>query len=86
MTTTLNHIPNILAALQAGRLADAEQLCHMALLESPHDADVLLLLAISLHHQQRLDEAIAIHSRLTGLLPESGLHWGNYATALREAG
>lgn len=86
MMTTLNHIPNIVAELQAGRLASAERLCRAALLESPHDADVLLLLAISLHHQHRLDEAIAIHARLAGLLPDSALHWGNYATALREAG
>lgn len=86
MMTTLNLIPNIVAELQAGRLAHAEQLCHTALLESPHDADVLLLLAISLHHQHRLDEAIVIHARLTGMLPDSALHWGNYATALRESG
>ncbi len=65
---------------------DAERLCHAALKLFPHDADVLFLLALSLQQQQRSGEALDIHARLVELCPDSGLHWGNYATALRDAG
>ena len=73
-------------ALGAGLLPKAEQLCREQLLMRPHDEDVLLLLAVSLHLQHRLGEAIAVYARLTEMSPASGVHWGNYATALRESG
>src|SRR5699024_5387478 len=57
---------------------------------SPHSASSALSLpdalpiSVSLHWQQRLDEAVPIYAQLTELQPRSALHWSNYATALRE--
>ncbi|OOG60312.1 sulfotransferase [Rhodanobacter sp. C03] len=76
----------ITAALSAGLLPRAEQLSREQLLMRPHDEDVLLLLAISLHLQHKLAEAIEVYARLTDMSPDSGVYWGNYATALRESG
>lgn len=86
MNTTLNEIPDIVAALQAGRAVDAERLCRDSLQRIPDDTDTLLLLALALGAQRRQEEAVAVHAKLTELLPGSALHWGNYATVLREAG
>lgn len=61
-------------------------MCREQISMHPHDENLLLLLAISLHRQGRLPEAIGNYRRLTELFPTSGLHWGNYATALRESG
>lgn len=72
------------AALSNGDPGTAERLCRDVLREQPHDVDALLLLAISLHAQKRLDEAVTVYAQLTRLQPESGMHWANYATALRE--
>lgn len=73
-------------ALNAGRLAEAERLSRAGLDEQPDDGNLQLLLAISLHLQKKLDAAIPIYAELTRRYPQSGLHWGNYATALRESG
>jgi Flp pilus assembly protein TadD len=76
----------ISAAIKSGELAAAEGMCREHLLSQPDDEDLLLLLAISLHLQKRVAEAIAAFARLTELFPDNGVHWGNYATALREGG
>jgi Tfp pilus assembly protein PilF len=76
----------VLTALQQGRPAEAESLCRAALRGHPDDADLLFLLALALHQQHRVDEAVELYARLTVMLPESSVHWGNYATALRDAG
>ena len=76
----------IAATLSAGFTRNAEQLCREQLLGAPRDENLLLLLAISLHQQDKLQDALAVYARLTELCPSSGIHWGNYATALREAG
>lgn len=79
-------LPDILSALQAGEPAVAERLGRQILERQPHDADVQLLLALSLQQQGRGPEALELYAGLARQFPDSGLHWGNYATALREAG
>lgn len=76
----------VLAALQQGRPVDAESLCRAALASRPDDTDLLFLLALALHQQHRVDEALEPYARLTAMVPQSSVHWGNYATALRDAG
>ena len=44
------------------------------------------LLALSLHFQGRLAEALAAYARLTELQPECSAYWCNYGTALLESG
>ena len=86
MTMNTQSHQDIMAALQAADPAKAERLSRHTLQQQPQDADLLLLLAISLHQQQKMTEAVEIYARLARLFPQSGLHWGNYATALRDAG
>lgn len=74
----------IVKALSTGAPAQAERQCRGLLARTPADPDLLLLLAISLHRQQRLDEAVELYARLTRLQPDSGVHWANHAAALRE--
>lgn len=76
----------IVAAVKAGALGEAERLCRLHLDRHPADSNVLLLLGLSLQRQGRLAEAVPPYARLTELHPESSMHWGNYATALRVAG
>lgn len=77
----------IAAALGTGDPVLAERLCRQRLELAPADAqDVQVLLATSLWHQGRHDEAIEIHERLTREHPDSPLHWGNYATSLQLRG
>ncbi|MET3652883.1 sulfotransferase [Dyella japonica] len=76
----------IAAALQAGEPGRAEQLSRAALIESPQDENLLFLLAISLHFQERAQEALPIYEELTRLQPGSSEYWNNYATALVGAG
>lgn len=82
--TSADDFQAISSALSTGDLPEAERRCRDALADDPRNVDVLLMLAVSLHWQKRLDEAVAIYARLTGLQPRSALHWSNYATALRE--
>ena len=76
----------IVQALQAARPADAERLCRAQLADNPNDEQVLQLLALSLHFQPRLAEALAAYARLTELQPECSAYWCNYGTALLESG
>lgn len=79
-------IPEIIGALQTGRLDLAERLARQASQAEPANADIQLLLAISLHQQQRVDEALAVYAGLAEQFPDDSVHVGNYATALRDAG
>lgn len=79
-------IQPIAAALQAGNPGEAERLCRELLQAQPKHADVLVLLALSLHQQRKMAEAVAVYAELTQLFPESPVHWGNYGTALRDEG
>jgi Flp pilus assembly protein TadD len=74
------------AAMRSGDLVAAEGLCRTDLLVQPHDESLLLLLAVSLHLQQRIPEAIVAYARLTELFPDKGVYWANHATVLREGG
>ena len=78
-------INDILSALQAGRPSEAERLCRRSLATAPNP-DVTLFLAISLQQQGRPQEALVLYAELAQSFPDSALHLGNYATALREAG
>lgn len=79
-------IQDIMAAFQAGHLAQAEQWSREALQQAPANEDLSLLLAMSLHQQGRLDQALVAYAELAQRHPDSSLHWGNYATLLRELG
>lgn len=78
-------IPAIITLQREGDYVAAEVRSRAALEQSPDDTDLLLLLAMSLHFQNRLDQALPIYKRLTELAPQSPVHWSNYATALTEA-
>jgi len=76
----------IVEALQAGNAPLAEQLSRQWLAQRPADADVLLLLALSLQWQGKLDEATEAFREITALRPDDAMAWGNYATALTTSG
>lgn len=82
----MNAIQAITTALQQGRPAEAEQRAGQALQQSPDNPDLLLLHALAQHQQGKIAEALEGYARLTELCPDQALHWGNYATALRDAG
>ncbi|MBS0571456.1 MAG: tetratricopeptide repeat protein, partial [Proteobacteria bacterium] len=79
-------IPAIVALQRGGNFVEAERQCRVALARDPDAADLLLLLAMSLHFQGRVDDALPFYRRLADLVPPSPIHWSNYATALAEAG
>ena len=79
-------IEPIVAALNAGDPQTAEHLCQNRLQQTADNAELLVLLALSLWQQGNHDEALQIYSRLTRLYPEDSVHWRNYAAALRKAG
>lgn len=79
-------IQDILMALQAGQLTEAEQWSRAAWQGTPANDDFALLLAMSLHRQGRLDEALSVYAELAQRHSDSSLHWGNYATILRDLG
>ncbi|WP_243042651.1 tetratricopeptide repeat-containing sulfotransferase family protein [Dyella sedimenti] len=83
---TANALAQIAASIQAGQPLQAEQLCRSWLSTQPKDENLLLMLAISLHMQQRRPEAREIYAELTRLCPRSSVHWGNYGTILMELG
>jgi len=76
----------IVAAIQAGDPRSAGRLCGDQLRQTPDDANLLVLLALSLWQQGDHAEALKIYARLTRLYPEDSVHWRNYAVALRKAG
>ncbi|WP_158287253.1 tetratricopeptide repeat-containing sulfotransferase family protein [Dokdonella fugitiva] len=76
----------IAAAVRVTDWREAERLARALLQSDDAREDLLTMLAISLHMQGRVGEAIDTYERLTRLFPERGEHWGNYATSLREAG
>lgn len=84
--TTNPSIQAIVTALRDGHPADAERLSRQRLALMPDDADALLTLAMSLHFQRKLEQAVDVYRRLTELQPDSGVHWANYATVLSDSG
>ncbi|MEO9079558.1 MAG: tetratricopeptide repeat protein, partial [Rhodanobacter sp.] len=81
-----NKIDEIARAITGGRSRQAEALCRSELSSQPDDENLLLLLAMSVHHQGRVQEATAAYATLTRLWPESSVHWSNYGTVLVDAG
>lgn len=83
---TTEAIAQVTAAINAGQSIQAERLSRLALKVYPNEETLLVLLAVSLQMQQRGGEARSIYAQLTHLYPNSSVHWGNYGTALFEAG
>lgn len=81
-----NAIADIANAINDGDGCRAEALCRTGLSGQPVNEDLLLLLAMSLHHQGRLPEAVEVYGRLAEIIPQSSLHWNNYGAALLDAG
>lgn len=79
-------LPAIFEALRSGATARAEELSRAALARSPDKPDILFLVALSLHTQRKLDEALPFYRSLIELQPDSAVHWSNYASALTDAG
>ncbi|MEP6512150.1 MAG: sulfotransferase, partial [Dokdonella sp.] len=79
-------LTSISAAMRSGDWAHVERLARAQLNDDVAQEDLLAILAISLHVQQRSDEAIDAYARLTALFPDNSVHWSNFATALRETG
>ena len=80
-----NELVQITAAIRAGEHRRAEQLGRDALARSPEDNGIKLMLALSLHLQQRVEEALPLYVGLAEQLDDS-LSWNNYATALKDLG
>lgn len=76
----------IVEALRAADYARAEVLCRARLRADPASEDLLVLLALCLGYQGRSTDALEVYRQLTEFHPQSSLHWGNLATALRQAG
>lgn len=76
----------MLAALQAGRPADAEHLARVALERMPEFPEGMTFLALSLCQQQRAIEALPIYQQLTALQAHSADHWSNLGNCLCELG
>jgi Flp pilus assembly protein TadD len=83
---TNDAIQRIVNALQSGDPVTAQGLCELQLQRQPGESDVLLLLGLSLQRQGKFDTATEVYAQLTRLDPDSALHWGNLATALKAAG
>lgn len=73
------------AALNSGHPERAEQLSRAALALHPGRADLTLLLAISLHMQHRVNDALPLYAELAQG-SESSINWNNYGSALLETG
>lgn len=83
---TANPLEAISAAARVGDFPLVERLSRAALEGQPPRGDLLFFLAVSLQYQNKKDEAIETYARLTEMYPHGAVHWGNYGTALREAG
>lgn len=81
-----SEIESIVDAIKSGDLSGAEQSCVRRLQRQPDESSVLQLLGVTLQQQGKLVDAVTPYERLTRLHPDNGLHWANYATALRMAG
>ena len=80
-----NELSQIAAAIRDGHPERAEQLSRAALSNYPQQRDLMLMLAISLHVQRRVGEALPLYAELAQGSNDS-VHWNNYATALQESG
>ncbi|MGN6314256.1 MAG: tetratricopeptide repeat-containing sulfotransferase family protein [Rhodanobacteraceae bacterium] len=74
------------AALEGGDPQAAERICRNELQQKPDDANLLVLLALSLWQQGNFSESLELYARLTRLYPDDSVHWRNYAAALSRVG
>jgi tetratricopeptide (TPR) repeat protein len=81
-----NVIREIAAAVQRGTPDEGERLSRLWLERTPDDENLSFLLALCLQYQARHAEALVHYEKLARRFPESALHLGNYATALRQVG
>ncbi len=79
-------IESVIALLQSGQAALAENECRRLLDPDPDDEMALTLLGMAQQQQGRPLQAAEVYERLTWLYPAVSEHWNNYATTLREAG
>jgi len=79
-------IESVMALLQSGHAAFAENECRRLLDSDPDDEMALTLLGMAHQQQGRSVQAAVVYERLTWLYPAVSEHWNNYATTLREAG
>ena len=70
-------LQNAFNALQRGDLSEAEQISRRLVAQNPQDEGALMLLAMSLDAQTRLDEAATVFGQLTTLYPQRAEHWLN---------
>jgi Flp pilus assembly protein TadD len=84
MTTQVKQ--EIMAAIQVGQPAEAERLSRIQLQRQGQDGDLLFLLGLSLQQQQKFQDALPVFAELARLFPDSSVHAGNHATALRDVG
>lgn len=80
-----NDLSQIAAAIRDGHPERAEQLSRAALTRYPQQPELTLMLAISLHVQRRVGEALPLYAELAQG-SDNSVHWNNYATALQESG
>jgi len=73
-------------AVQSGRFAEAEALCHQLLAANARDATALQLLAVIRHRLGRLDEAQALFARSVELAPRNPELRTNFALLLAARG
>ena len=84
-TTNSGPLPEYLLAVQcfqAGRPIEAETHCRKGLARSPHDVQILLLLAMIVSAQGRLPEAVSLLLTVTTVNPGHGAGWFNLGIAL----
>ena len=81
-----NPLDALAAAMRVGDFPEAERLSRSFLALEPTREDLWLVLAVSLQYQNRNAEAVEAYAELTRLYPGNGIHWSNYATALRAVG
>lgn len=79
-------LDSAVAALQAGRLADAERLCRIALERDPQSPDGLHLLGVISNRFGRREEAVALIERAVALQPVNPLFLNNLGNALSDVG
>jgi len=80
-----DELSQIGTAINGGHPERAEQLSRAALSRHPGHADLTLMLAISLHMQRRVHDALPLYAELARG-SDNSLNWHNYGTALQETG
>lgn len=86
MNVAARHVAQILAALEAGRHADALRLARALFELHPEDEGALALLAASAEQAGQMDEALLLLRRLVHKHPQTWQHWNNLGNVERAFG